>query len=119
MAQNNSIDQSTLNELFESVGSDRDFMDEIIEAFFQDTPQQLAVIQESLVTGDSERLRRAAHSVKSNSASFGADQLHTLCQKLEEMGRTGELDGAAALASEIEQEYQLVHEALEAYRNAG
>jgi two-component system sensor histidine kinase/response regulator len=116
MVQDNSIDQAALNELYESVGSDLDFMDEIIEEFFQDTPRQLAIIQESLASGDAEALRRAAHSLKSNSASFGATHLHKLCKELEDMGKAGELDGAAALAAEVEGEYQSVHRELEAYR---
>jgi two-component system sensor histidine kinase/response regulator len=116
MAQDNSIDQTALDELFESVGSDSDFMNEIIEEFFQDTPRQLAIIQSSLSSGDAQALRRAAHSLKSNSASFGATHLHKLCKQLEDMGQAGELDGAAALTAEIEGEYQLVHHALEAYQ---
>ena len=116
MTQENGIDQAILNELFESVGSDRDFMDEIIEEFFQDTPRQLAIIRDSMASGDAEALRRAAHSLKSNSASFGATHLHKLCKQMEDMGKAGEADGAAALATEIEGEYQLVHRVLEAYR---
>ena len=116
MAQDNSIDQTALDELFESIGSDRDFMDEIIEEFFKDTPRQLAIIQDSLTSGDAEALRRAAHSLKSNSASFGATQLHKLCKELEDMGQAGDLAGAAALATKIEGEYKSVHQDLEAYR---
>ena len=116
MAQDNSIDQAALNELFESVGGDGDFMDEIIEEFFQDTPRQMAIIQDSLASGDAEALRRAAHSLKSNSASFGARHLHKLCMELEDMGKAGELDGAADLAAEIEGEYKLVYRELVAYR---
>jgi HPt (histidine-containing phosphotransfer) domain-containing protein len=116
MAQDNSIDQAALDELFESVGSDKEFMDEIIEEFFQDTPGQLAIIQDSLSSGDAEALRRAAHSLKSNSASFGATHLHDLCMQLENMGKIGELDGAAGLLAEIEVEYQLVQQALDSYQ---
>ena len=116
MAQESSIDQAALDELFESVGSDSDFMKEIIEEFFQDTPRQLAIIHSSLTSGDAEALRRAAHSLKSNSASFGATHLHKLCRQLEDIGQSRELAGAAGLVAEIENEYQLVHRALEAYQ---
>lgn len=116
MAQDNTIDRVALDELFESIGSDSEFMAEIIEEFFQDTPRQLAIIQDSLAAGDAEALRRAAHSLKSNSASFGATHLQDLCKQLEDAGQAGELDGAAGLATEIEGEYKLVHHALEEYQ---
>ena len=48
MAQGDSIDRAALDELFESIGSDSEFMNEIIAEFFQDTPRQLAIIQNSL-----------------------------------------------------------------------
>ena len=48
---------------------------------------------------------------------FGATRLAELCQRLEDMGKAGALDGAAELTAEALDEYRLVVAALEAERN--
>jgi HPt (histidine-containing phosphotransfer) domain-containing protein len=115
MVTNDIIDQATLDELLDSLGGDHEFLAELIETFFEDTPVQLTAIHQALESGDAEIVRRAAHSLKSNSASFGAMHMHKLCKELEDIGKNGVLDDAARLTAEIETEYQRVHDALAAY----
>jgi HPt (histidine-containing phosphotransfer) domain-containing protein len=113
------LDQAALDNLLESVGGDREFLGELIDTFFEDTPGQLAAIRQALGAGDAEALRRAAHSLKSNSANFGAAALAELCQALEELGKAGSFVGAAGLAAQIEAGYEEARRALEAVRAAG
>jgi HPt (histidine-containing phosphotransfer) domain-containing protein len=52
-------------------------------------------------TGDIDVLRRSAHTLKSNAASFGATDLAELCGKLEAQVRAGSIDGATELTKLI------------------
>ena len=47
---------------------------------------------------DAVELRRAAHTLKSNAATFGGAALAALCQELERIGEAGAVDGAADLS---------------------
>jgi len=69
---------------------------ELLETYFDDSSRLLVAMQEALSTGNAEDLRRAAHSLKSSSASFGALRLSNKCKELEDMGRAGALEGAAS-----------------------
>jgi HPt (histidine-containing phosphotransfer) domain-containing protein len=110
------IDREALDVLLETVGGDQEFLDELIDSFLDDSPRQLAAMQQALSAGNAEDLRRAAHSLKSNSANFGAQTLSQMCRELEELGRNGALDSAAGRVAMILAEYQRVKNALEAIK---
>ena len=113
MTINEAIDRAVLDELLDSLGGDREFLAELLDTFYDDTPQQLETIRQGLSSGDAEVVRRAAHSIKSNSATFGAMHLHGLCKALEDKGKVGDLEGAAELTAAIEEEYQRVKSELQ------
>ncbi|MGD8793951.1 MAG: Hpt domain-containing protein, partial [Anaerolineae bacterium] len=54
---------------------------------------------QAVEAGDAATLRRAAHSLKSNSAEFGAGTLADLCRELEAIGRAGEEAGGEGWAT--------------------
>jgi CheY-like chemotaxis protein len=109
-----SLDAAALESLRELGGDE--FLAELTDAFLVDAPNLLATLRRSLDHGDVDELRRAAHTLKSNGATFGADAFSELCRKLEERARNGELAGAAELAGRIEAEYALLQDALAALR---
>jgi two-component system sensor histidine kinase/response regulator len=113
------IDQSLIDPtawagLLESVGDDADFMAELIMTYFDDSPRLLAAMQKAFAAGNTEDLRRAAHSLKSCSASFGALRLSKKCKELEDLGKAGVLEGAAEQIGQIAAEYEKARAALEA-----
>ena len=114
MAESDVIDHAALDGLLESVGGDLEFLAELIEAYFDDSPKRLAAMQEALSAGRAEDLRRAAHSLKSNSANFGAMVLSRKCSELEEMGKAGALRDAVEQIGQIAAEYEEARAALEA-----
>ena len=93
-----------------------EFLGEVIETFLDDAPSLIAGLTASLETGDAEELRRAAHSLKSNGQTFGANDFADICRELEERAKRHELDGAAALVGRIENEYGALADALAALR---
>ena len=61
-------------------------------------------------------LRIAAHSLKSNSADFGAEALRELCKQAELLGQEGKLEGADSLVSQAASVYVAVESALKTLR---
>lgn len=112
------LDRAALDGLLESVGGDQDFLAELIDTYLADAPSLIAAMRDAAAAGDSEALRRGAHSLKSNSASFGAETLARLSRELEELGRSGSMDGAGRGVRDIEAEYERVRRALLELRRA-
>ena len=105
------LDPATFTELEAAAGAD--FARELIGTFLEEAPLMLAELRSTLATRDADAFRRAAHSLKSNSQTFGALALGALARELELKG----LSDAAPLAL-IDQEYARAAAALMALRDA-
>ena len=110
-----SLDDGALTNLRELGGDD--FLGEVIDAFLADAPELIATLRRSLDGQATEELRRAAHTLKSNGATLGAEEFAELCRTLEQQAKSGELEGASQLVDRIEQEYRPLEEALTALRS--
>lgn len=113
------LDDATLAQLFEAVGSDPTFLDELAEAYLADAPEQLAAARAAVAAGSPEGLVRPAHTLKSSSSTLGAQTLAGLARELELGARAGSLDGAAAGLDAAEAEFARVGTALAERRRAG
>ena len=100
------LDRGALHNLLEVLGGEFSYLVEVIDSFLEDAPKLLAELGDAVSKGDIATVRRLAHSLKSNSADFGAGALNKLCFQLEERARSGSLDGATQLAAQIGAEYQ-------------
>ena len=103
------IDPSALDSVLEMAGGDRSFVVEVIDDYLDDSTALLATLREA--SGD--ELRRAAHSLKSTSASVGAARLSELCAEIE---HAGSADGDQL--AEVEREHAAVRAGLEEQRVA-
>ncbi len=93
-----------------------EFVGALIDTFLDHAPGQLASLRNALERADSDELRRAAHTLKSNAATFGATSLAEVSRELEDKARAGELDGGAGLLARLERELSRVEPALRAAR---
>jgi len=109
------LDPKALANLKNIMGGD-EYVEELIDSFLEEAPEMLADMQAALGEGDNERFRRLAHSLKSNSAEFGARMLSDLLKELEYQGKTGALDGALEKVVRANSEYIKVKDALMNYR---
>ena len=112
MTETAMIDRGVLNGLLGSLDGDLDFLAELLQTYFDDSPRQIAAMQAAAMTGDAEGLRRAAHTLKSNSANLGALALSAKCKDLEMMGKVGVLDGAVDKIAVVAADYAQVRAAL-------
>ena len=86
----------------------------VIEAYVDDTPQQLRTLRDAIDAMDAGDVRRIAHSLKSASANVGADALAALCKAMEHLGRADTTEGADAILLDMEQEFRAVCHSLNA-----
>ena len=92
------------------------FAAELIDTFFEDARDLIAAMRQALAETDLDGFRRAAHSLKSNSATVGAAGLAELARELEALARAGSLDGAGERLTRLAGEYEVVARALEELR---
>lgn len=117
MSASNPLDSASLDALLDATGGDPSFLAEMIDAYLVDTDGLFLMMDGALTGGRADELRRAAHSLKSNSATFGAMRLSDLCRAIEERGRSGDLsDSLFVLIDEARAEYARVRELLQATR---
>jgi CheY-like chemotaxis protein len=110
------LDPAAIENLRGIVGGKREFLVELVDSFLTDAPPLLAEMRGGLADGDAGRLRRAAHTLKSNAAEFGANTLAGRCRDLEELARVEKLDAVYGLLAAAEVEFERVRTALGSVR---
>ena len=107
------IDQKAIQDLRDEGG---DLLSDLVEMFIYEVPGQLATLEAALAENDAAAIRLTAHTLKGTGGNFGASRMQTLAGAIEEKGRIGSLDGAAATFAQLRVECMRVREALEAVR---
>lgn len=100
------IDLPTFTALQEAAGAE--FVAELVETFLEEAPRMMDGLEAALAARDADGFRRAAHSLKSNSLTFGAADLGARAKALE----LGGLEGAGAAMAGLREEYARVAAAL-------
>src|SRR5262245_32938162 len=93
-------------------GDNDEFLREIAGIFFEDTPQRIAELEQSLLAGDVARFTRAAHSIKGSSSNLGAMMLRASAEKLEHRARHQGLGDVTALLADVKNEFTRAQAAL-------
>jgi CheY-like chemotaxis protein len=109
------LDDAALRNL-RDLGGD-DFLAEVIDTFLADAPALIATLRSELERQNAEELRRAAHTLKSNGATLGAEPFTELCRAVEQKAKAERLDGLPELVDRVEQQFGLLREALTAFRS--
>ena len=110
------IDRAVLEELKATTGSD--FAMELVDTFLEEAPGMLKDLRDALAAQDADRFRRAAHSLKSNSNTFGAFTLGAMARELELASPADVLRNGARPLDALTDEYSRVAAALMAMRHA-
>lgn len=97
------INRATFDGLKQMVGPD--FIGELVTTFFDDAPRMMEELRASLASNDVETFRRAAHSMKTNAATFGATELAELAKALEMLGRGNNLREVGNLLDVLKEAY--------------
>jgi HPt (histidine-containing phosphotransfer) domain-containing protein len=106
------IDPAVVAQVYESVGADPAFLDELADAYLADAPVQLEAVRLAIRAGSPADLVRPAHTLKSSSATIGAMTLSAIARELELAARDGSISGAEARAEAAGDELERVRSAL-------
>jgi histidine phosphotransfer protein HptB len=110
------IDRTVFEDLRTTAGAD--FVRELVETFLSEAPAMLAELRRSLAANDADRFRRAAHSLKSNSNTFGAYALAAMAKHLELGGFGAAREGTGEPLAALSAEYERVARALTELKRA-
>jgi PAS domain S-box-containing protein len=104
-----SIDATRLAELAElSDDDDPQWMNTLITKFLRDSENRLVQLQAAAETGDPGTLKGVAHSLKGSAWNMGAGKMANHAQRLQLIGQSGTLDGAAEAIAHLKEELSLV-----------
>jgi HPt (histidine-containing phosphotransfer) domain-containing protein len=116
------VDDAAMDGLASSLGGGEQgwaYVHELVDTFLEDAPTQLATLRSAVEQADLEEARRAAHTLKSNGATFGAHSFSAACGELEWLSKEGALDAAPELLEQAEVEWERVRDALHAVGQRG
>jgi CheY-like chemotaxis protein/HPt (histidine-containing phosphotransfer) domain-containing protein len=77
----------------------------VVGLYLESSGKQLETLRNGVKNADAEAVHRATHSLKSSSATVGANRLSGLFKDLESMARAKDLQNAGEALAEIETEY--------------
>jgi HPt (histidine-containing phosphotransfer) domain-containing protein len=104
------VDLAVLDRLRQTLGGE---LGDLVATFAEDAGELVATMRRALADQDVPSFRRAAHSLGSNAAGFGARTLSSLARELETLAKSGSLEGAAAPLEQLAGECERVTRALQ------
>jgi two-component system, sensor histidine kinase and response regulator len=108
------VNPHALDALRRSSPDDRDaLVRRVVNLYLEDAPLRVEQMRTAIGGGDAAALRIAAHSLKSSSATMGAERLSALSREIETLARGGTTVGAAPLLASAEDEIARVLPMLE------
>jgi HPt (histidine-containing phosphotransfer) domain-containing protein len=99
--------------IFSAFEGDSDLIREVVELFLEGRPRQMSAIREAVEHADAPALNRAAHSLKGSVSNFAAPAAFQAAQKLEGIGREGDLSEAGEAFRLLEQQVSLLQSAMD------
>jgi HPt (histidine-containing phosphotransfer) domain-containing protein len=86
----------------------------LLHTFTDDCPRRFAALESAIEDGDSVAIQSTAHAFKSGAATIRAGGLAAALSKVEEAGRSGNLEAVPALFQRIRDEHMAVLDQLDA-----
>ncbi len=87
----------------------------VIQDFLQDTPAELAQLQQYCEAENLKEIKRQAHSIKGSAANVAAKRLQAVAFIMEQAADAGDLSTAQSLLPEIMQQFKAVQTILRAH----
>ncbi|MEX0820587.1 MAG: response regulator [Rhodothermales bacterium] len=114
-----SINLAILHDLEDMMADDDPhFLASIIDEYLEDADRLMAAIYAAVGDGQGFDLQRAAHTLKSSSAMFGASAMAATCKELEQIGAKQRMDEAASYVALLKKQYASVTRELKAQADA-
>jgi HPt (histidine-containing phosphotransfer) domain-containing protein len=111
------LDPGAVEALWELLGGDRDALAELADAFLDEAPNRLAEVRLGAERGDPVLAGRAAHTLKSNALTFGANDLAAVARSIELAVHDGVPADIGELVDRLDAAWPPVRAALVALRD--
>jgi HPt (histidine-containing phosphotransfer) domain-containing protein len=99
-------------EMLERLMDDEELLEEVVRGFLEDAPLRIAALKEALGEGDAALVRREAHTLKGAASNISAGALCQAASETEKAGVAEELDKAASLTAEIDEQFEILKKAV-------
>lgn len=110
------IEEKMLAYLRETSGETAvNLLPELAQLYLEDTAKQITDVGSAVAANDAVKLRQAGHALKGSSAIMGFDRLAALAKEVERLGKEGQVQKAASLLPDLQNEYQPVQLVLRSY----
>jgi two-component system sensor histidine kinase/response regulator len=110
-AEGGALDPATFGRLRDEL-AEGGALPRLVEIFETQTPERLRELREHIKAGEADDVKRLAHTMRGGAASLGAVAMADACLKLEEVAKSGDLEGATALVDALEAAYGAARDAL-------
>jgi two-component system, sensor histidine kinase and response regulator len=105
-----------LPDLMDRVQGDVELALELFDIYQDDYQGKRVELGAAVRDGNVVEVRNVAHSLKGASGNISARQMRDSFYQLEEMGKIGELKGAAEILEKVDQDYQALSQRMTALR---
>jgi two-component system, sensor histidine kinase and response regulator len=86
----------------------KELLEELVKMFFEDYPQDIKKLKESLEKKDAPSLASVVHGLKGELGNMGMKTAYKIACELEKMIKENTLEEASALIQELENEVKLL-----------
>lgn len=77
------VDEEVLKSLSDAVGGDPAFVEGMLAEFIDEAEAQIAAAEQAYARNDCKGVQAELHTLKGNSGTLGAAQVHLICEKIE------------------------------------
>ncbi len=77
------VDEEVLKSLSDAVGGDPSFVEGMLVEFISEAEEQIAQAEKAYAINDCKGVQSELHTLKGNSGTLGAAQVHNICEKIE------------------------------------
>lgn len=110
--RNRTSETVNLDDILTLIGHDSKLLEDLIGLFRRELPALMRDLGRAIAADDSRKVERIAHSIKGMSANFFAAGAMGAAERLEELGRTGDLSRAKEAFEVLNNEIKLLGAAL-------
>jgi HPt (histidine-containing phosphotransfer) domain-containing protein len=93
----------------------REILSELLCKLIEDVRAQIGNIHKALPKGDIEVVRREAHTIKGGASMLTADNLSSIASELEQIAKSGSLEGGTEILERLEKEFNRVQASIRKY----
>ncbi len=107
--------QTPVVNLLDRVAGDEKLAGKMIATFLRDTPKRMADLEKALKQKNGASLASLAHALKGSVSIFGAAAARDSSEKLQDLGRSGDLRGASKLFQQLKEAIAELEQNLRGY----